>query len=173
MALPRTYDGQNCAIARSLEIIGERWTLLIVRDAFYGVTRFVDFRDHLDIPRAVLAERLALLVEHEVLTRVAGTSGRDEYALTAKGRRLWPVVWSLSTWGNAFYVQDGERRLTTHAACDTPIAADASCPNCRIVPDVAELILQPRPVEEGRRTDPVSVVLEQPHRMLEPIAVHA
>ena len=71
MALPRTYAGENCAVARSLEVIGERWTLLIVRDAFYGVCRFSDFRDHLGIPRAVLAERLNLLVEHEILARTA------------------------------------------------------------------------------------------------------
>ena len=62
MALPREYLGEDCALARALEIVGERWTLLIVRDAFYGVRRFSDFRDHLGIPRAVLTDRLNLLV---------------------------------------------------------------------------------------------------------------
>ncbi len=76
MALPRTYTGENCAVARSLEVIGERWTLLIVRDAFYGVCRFSDFRDHLGIPRAVLAERLNLLVEHEI-AGCGGALGAD------------------------------------------------------------------------------------------------
>jgi DNA-binding HxlR family transcriptional regulator len=78
MALPREYAGEDCPLARSLEIIGERWTLLIIRDAFYGVRRFSDFRDHLGIPRAVLAERLGLLVEHGILERSpapAGASG--------------------------------------------------------------------------------------------------
>ena len=80
MALPREYTGENCSIARALEVVGERWTLLIVRDAFYGVSRFSDFRDHLRIPRAVLAERLSLLVEHDILTRVTAASGRAPHA---------------------------------------------------------------------------------------------
>src|SRR5260370_37526144 len=104
MALPSTYAGENCAVARSLEVIGERWTLLIVRDAFYGVCRFSDFRDHLGIPRAVLAERLNLLVEHEILARTSAASGRDEYSLTEKGHRLWPTLWTLLSWGNEDYV---------------------------------------------------------------------
>jgi DNA-binding HxlR family transcriptional regulator len=70
-----------------LEIVGERWTLLIMRDAFYGVRRFSDFHSHLGIPKAVLAERLTFLVTEEVLTKVAG-----EYELTAKGRQLWPMI---------------------------------------------------------------------------------
>ena len=68
MALRREYDNEICPVARSLEVVGERWTLLIIRDAFYGVVRFSDFRAHLDIPPAVLSERLRLLVEHEILT---------------------------------------------------------------------------------------------------------
>ena len=67
--LGKDYIGQDCAIARSLEVIGERWTLLIVRDALYGVRRFKDFQEHLDVPKAVLAERLSTLVEHGILVR--------------------------------------------------------------------------------------------------------
>ena len=95
MGLPREYLDQECGLARSLEIVGERWTLLIIRDAFYGVRRFSDFRDHLGIPRAVLTERLNFLVEQGVLERLTASSGRDEYALTDKGVRLWPAIWSL------------------------------------------------------------------------------
>ena len=86
MALPREYTAESCPIARSLEIIGERWTLLIVRDAFYGVRRFSDFHAHLGIPKAVLADRLALLVAEGVLTKTSAASGHDEYVLTEKGR---------------------------------------------------------------------------------------
>jgi len=88
VALPREYAAESCPIARSLEIVGERWTLLVVRDAFYGVRRFSDFRAHLGIPKAVLSERLSLLVDQGVLTKAAGSRGRDEYVLTPKGRRL-------------------------------------------------------------------------------------
>ncbi len=100
MALRGEYDNELCPIARSLEVFGERWTLLIIRDAFYGVVRFTDFRAHLEIPSAVLIERLRLLVAHEIMTTSVGASGRSEYALTRKGELLWPVVWSIMNWGN-------------------------------------------------------------------------
>ena len=126
MALPREYAGENCSIARALEVVGERWTLLvIVRDAFYGVSRFSDFRDHLRIPRAVLTERLNLLVEHDILARVTAPSGRDEYSLTVKGRRLWPAIWSLITWGDEYYMAGGQRRRFTHAGCGGAVTAEA------------------------------------------------
>jgi DNA-binding HxlR family transcriptional regulator len=171
MALPREYTRQDCAVARSLEVIGERWTLLIVRDAFYGVTRFSDFRDHLDIPRAVLTERLNLLVEHGILARTAAASGRDEYALTEKGQRLWPIVRSLMAWGNEYYVPDGRRRSFTHAGCGGVISAAGSCATCGAEPGPAELVLNPRPrlASAPGRDDPVSQALSAPHRLLEPV----
>ena len=69
--LGREYERQDCSLARSLEVIGERWTLLIVRDAFYGVRRFTEFHEHLDIPKAVLSDRLKGLIEEGVLERRA------------------------------------------------------------------------------------------------------
>src|SRR6201996_7486183 len=95
MALPKDYTGEGCSLARALEVVGERWTLLIVRDAFFGVRRFSDFAAHLDIPRAVLTHRLAALVGAGVLAAAPGPHGHDEYSLTAKGLDLWPVVRSL------------------------------------------------------------------------------
>ena len=68
MPLPKDYSGQQCSLARALEIVGERWTLLIVRDAFFGVRRFGDFVAHLGIPRAVLADRLSSLTSEDVLS---------------------------------------------------------------------------------------------------------
>lgn len=108
MALPREYTGQACSIVRALEIVGERWTLLIVRDAVFGVRRFSDFLEHLGTPRAVLTERLEFLVREEVMTRVPGPGKRSEYELTAKGLALWPVVRSLSAWGDEFYAPEGQ-----------------------------------------------------------------
>src|SRR5689334_23473414 len=100
--LGNDYERQDCAIARALEAVGERWTLLIVRDAFFGVQRFSDFQAHLDIPKAVLSDRLAGLVEDGVLERVPDPEhgGRNLYRLTAAGRELWPALHALLAWGD-------------------------------------------------------------------------
>lgn len=165
MALPREYPSENCPIARSLEIIGERWTLLILRDAFFGVRRFSDFRDHLGIPKAVLADRLALLVGEKVLAKAG-----SDYTLTAKGRRLWPVLWSMVSWGDENYMEKPRRRTYVHADCDGVIDPDGRCGRCGQTPDVADLITHPprRPRNSGR-DDPVSQALRRPHRMLQEI----
>jgi DNA-binding HxlR family transcriptional regulator len=171
VALPRTYEGEVCAVARSLEVIGERWTLLIIRDAFYGVCRFSDFRDHLGIPRAVLTERLSLLVEHEILARTTAASGRDEYSLTEKGQRLWPTIWSLITWGNDYYVPSGLRRPFTHAGCGGEVGADGRCEDCRATPEPRELVVGPRRQQApgGDKRDLVSRALSVPHRLFDPM----
>src|SRR5260370_9158239 len=100
--LGKDYQRQDCALARALEVVGERWTLLIVRDAFHGVRRFSDFQAHLDIPRAVLAERLGGLVENGILEKRVDPAHarRSTYELTPAGRDLWPVAHSLVTWGD-------------------------------------------------------------------------
>src|SRR4029077_2267434 len=110
MALPREYTAESCPIARSLEIVGERWTLLIVRDAFYGVRRFSDFRAHLGIPKAVLADRLALLVAEGVVTKTSSGTRHDDDLLNDTRPRLWPTIWSLITWGNETYLEKPIRR---------------------------------------------------------------
>jgi DNA-binding HxlR family transcriptional regulator len=167
VALPREYTEEICPIARSLEIVGERWTLLIVRDAFYGVRRFSDFRAHLNIPKAVLSERLSLLLEEGVFAKEPG-GGREQYVLTAKGRRLWPAIWSLVSWGNENYVDQSHRRTYRHADCGGSIGPDRVCAKCGQVPDVADLVLHP-PRRPRDHDDAVSTVLRQPHRLLEPI----
>jgi DNA-binding HxlR family transcriptional regulator len=171
MALPREYTAESCPIARTLEIVGERWTLLIIRDAFYGVRRFSDFYAHLGIPKAVLAERLSLLVDEHVLARVAGGHGRTEYVLTPKGRRLWPTIWSMASWGNENYVERPERRSYRHAGCGGAIRTDGICSSCGQLPDVADLVVHPprRPAGRAVRDDPVSTALRRPHRMLQAI----
>src|SRR3954463_2348161 len=100
--LPRTYDDQNCSVARALEVLGDRWTLLVIRDAFLGVRRFDDFQRRLGIARNVLADRLARLTDEGMLERVAYQERpvRHEYRLTEKGIDLWPVVVSLLQWGD-------------------------------------------------------------------------
>ena len=94
----------SCAIARTLSVVGERWTLLILRDAFLGTTRFSQFRHSLGVAPDVLADRLATLVTHGVLTRAAyqepGSRAREEYRLTDAGRELRVVLGALQQWGD-------------------------------------------------------------------------
>src|SRR5215207_8178729 len=110
----------DCSVARTLEVVGEWWTMLIVRDAFFGVTRFDDFQRRLGIARNVLTARLDKLVEVGVLERVAYQERprRYEYRLTAKGRDLWPVLNALREWGDRWTAgDDGPPLDLVHRAC--------------------------------------------------------
>jgi DNA-binding HxlR family transcriptional regulator len=100
--LNRDYDGQNCSIARALEVVGERWTLLIVRDAFLGVRKFEEFQESLGIARNVLTDRLNRLVDEEILERVPYSERRYEYRLTKKGRDLDIALAGLRQWGDKY-----------------------------------------------------------------------
>jgi DNA-binding HxlR family transcriptional regulator len=102
--LRRDYEGQNCSIARTLEIVGERWTLLIVRDAFAGARRFEEFQESLGIARNILTERLNRLVEEGILERVLYSERpeRYEYRLTPKGRDLDVALTGLMQWGDKY-----------------------------------------------------------------------
>jgi DNA-binding HxlR family transcriptional regulator len=171
MTLPKDYAGERCSLARALEVVGERWTLLIVRDAFFGVRRFGDFAAHLDIPRAVLTQRLAALVEAGVLALVPGAHGHDEYALTGKGADLWPAVRALLAWGDEHYSAVGPRRVFRHAADDGDVAASGISAACGAMVGSADLVVAPGPglAAIAPKTDPVSAVLNAPHRLLQPI----
>jgi DNA-binding HxlR family transcriptional regulator len=100
--LKRTYEGQNCSIARALELVGERWTLLILRDAFLGLRRFDQFQASLGIAPSVLTDRLTRLVGEGILERTAYSERppRSEYRLTAKGRELAVPLLALMQWGD-------------------------------------------------------------------------
>src|SRR3954463_12818372 len=100
--LKRDYEGQDCSIARALEVVGERWTLLIVRDVFLGLHRFEQLQENLGIARNVLTERLGRLVDEGVLERVRYSERpeRFEYRLTQKGRDLHLALTRLRQWGD-------------------------------------------------------------------------
>ena len=102
--LKRDYEGQDCSIARALEIVGERWTLLIVRDAFRGLRRFEEFQTNLGVARNVLTDRLNRLVEEGILERVLYNERpeRYEYQLTDKGRDLNIALAGLRQWGDQY-----------------------------------------------------------------------
>src|SRR4051812_29533789 len=140
MALGKDYATQECSIARALEVVGERWTLLVVRDALYGVRRYNDFLVHLGIPRAVLASRLQTLTTEGVLEkrRYQESPPRDEYVVTDRGIALWPALRALSTWGRENY-DVAPMRIFRHADCGTELGPYGECPACKIhvpVPDV-------------------------------------
>lgn len=94
-------DSNPCPIARSLSVVGDRWTLLILRDCFVGTTRFDKFQESLGLTRHVLADRLAKLVEAGVLEKKAYAKARFDYRLTARGKALAPVLSHLFDWGKA------------------------------------------------------------------------
>src|SRR6201992_1950848 len=128
MSLASTYADRNCSLARSLEIVGERWTLLIIRDAFYGVRRFGDFVEHLDIPRAVLSDRLKDLVDNGVMVKATAPGrARADYELTEMGRELWPVVHGLTQWGDEHFASKGPPRFFEHVEDGGGGDSDAGC----------------------------------------------
>ena len=172
MALGKDYATQDCSIARALEIVGERWTLLIVRDALYGVRRYNDFLVHLGIPRAVLAARLQTLTTEGILVkhRYQQSPPRDEYVLTERGTALWPTLRALGLWGREHF---GERKLRSfrHAGCGTELGAYGECPACGIVVPVADVEMVPGPGLDPHPADPVGRALLRPKRLLEPLEV--
>jgi len=146
--LQRDYPNQVCSIARSLEVIGERWTLLIVRDAMIGAERFEDFQDSLGIASNVLTNRLKLLCEEGVLERVPDETrpGRPRYVLTDKGRELGPALIALIKWGDRHYpAPGGPPRLTRHAGCGGDVGADLRCDRCGQQVGRDQLELRPGP----------------------------
>jgi DNA-binding HxlR family transcriptional regulator len=122
--LKRDYEGQNCSIARALEVVGERWTLLIIRDAFLGLRRFDEFQASLGIARNVLTERLNRLVEEGILERVRYSERpeRYEYRLTAKGRELNIALAGLRQWGDQ-YLSEKPPRLLRRKEDKKPVVA--------------------------------------------------
>jgi DNA-binding HxlR family transcriptional regulator len=167
--LGKDYERQDCALARALEVVGERWTLLIVRDAFYGVRRFNDFQTHLDVPKAVLSDRLGWLVENEILERRPDPNhaGRHLYELTPAGRDLWPALYALLVWGSRH--RSPGSRVYKHAACGTGLNDAGYCTNCDVTPGPEDVLAEPRRGRAAVRDDPVAIALRAPHRLLEPV----
>ncbi len=171
MALGTDYPDQDCSLARALELVGERWTMLIVRDAFFGVRRFTDFTAHLDISKAILTRRLDRLVAAGVMQRTP-RGGHDDYTLTERGVELWPALFALTQWGARHASAGGPRRRFSHCPCRTDLAATGVCPACHTTPPPTEVDVRPaRTAARHRRDDPVSVALRSRHRLLTPLAL--
>jgi DNA-binding HxlR family transcriptional regulator len=144
--LNRNYDGQEaCSVAQTLEIIGERWTWLIIRDAFLGLTRFVEFEQSLGIARNVLTDRLNRLVDEGIFERVLYQErpARYEYRLTQKGSDLFTALNALRQWGDQ-YLSAKPMRLLRRKHDKTPvIAALVPKGTPTLTPDEIELVAGP------------------------------
>ena len=142
----RNYDGQeSCSVAQVLEIIGERWTWLIIRDAFLGVTRFIDFEQSLGIARNVLTDRLNRLVEEGIFERVLYQEHppRYEYRLTPKGSDLFTALNALRQWGDQ-YLSAKPMRLLRRKKDKTPVIAALVPEGARVLAsDEIELVPGP------------------------------
>jgi DNA-binding HxlR family transcriptional regulator len=126
------YDTQNCTIGAALAIVGEKWTFLVLREAFNGVRRFDDIRRRTGAPRQILSERLARLVEQDLLRKVPyrepGQRARSEYRLTEKGLALYPLIVALLEWGDTYAVgPDGPLVELAHRDCGAPVQLELHC----------------------------------------------
>ncbi len=146
-------DQMTCSLARTLSVIGDRWTMLILRDAFLGVRRFEDFEKDLKMPRHRLSERLRKLVEQDVFTRVQYQTRprRCEYRLTEKGVDLYPVIVSMLTWGDQWMADaDGPPVELIHRNCGKQIAPALKCPECDETIRAREMTARPGPALRKR-----------------------
>lgn len=131
--LGRSYDAQNCSAARALELVGERWSLLIIRDALFGgCSRFGDFQRSLGVAPNILAVRLDSFVAGGLMERRQYSEHPEhyEYLLTGKGRDLAPVIVALSAWGDQHAAPDGPPILFEHTACGREIQQQICCAAC-------------------------------------------
>lgn len=129
--LGKTYDTQVCSIARSLEMVGERWSLLIIRDALFArVTRFGDFQHNLGIATNVLTSRLESFVAAGIMER----DGAADYVLTPKGRALAVSLIALTEWGDEWASPIDPPILYRHSVCDNAVHAKVTCDACGTVP---------------------------------------
>lgn len=127
------YSKQSCSIAATLEVIGDPWTLLVIRDAFNGTTRFEQWQDQLGVARNVLASRLKSLVQHGVLEPrlYSERPPRNEYVLTRKGRDLSDVLITLHGWGSKHLYQDVDPGISfKHATCGAELSPRLACSCC-------------------------------------------
>jgi DNA-binding HxlR family transcriptional regulator len=131
--LHRDYPALDCSVAKALEVIGERWSLLIVRSVMHGNRRFGEMQESLGIARNVLSARLQRLVDEEILERRAYQESppRYEYFLTQKGLDLWPALIALLNWGDRYSPSpEDPRRLIVHKQCGGTVSERGICESC-------------------------------------------
>jgi DNA-binding HxlR family transcriptional regulator len=157
-----TYDAldwsvENCPIGRAMEILGERWTVVVLREVFSGIRRFDDLRIRTAIPRQVLSNRLATLVDHGILRRVPyrepGARQRDEYRLTEKGFDLYPLLIAIRDWGDKYLVgAEGSPLTITHRDCGAVVHTEIHCEAGHTVVSPRDAVSRPGPGARPRRS---------------------
>jgi DNA-binding HxlR family transcriptional regulator len=154
--LGRTYDSEVCSIARALEVVGERWSLLILRNAlFAGSTRYGEFQRSLGIATNILQDRLDGFVAAGIMERRRSAEQPEvsEYVLTAKGRDFAPALIALTEWGDRWAAPDGPPILYRHAACGSPVSVDLHCPTCGTTVRTEDIQALPGPGQTPERAD--------------------
>jgi DNA-binding HxlR family transcriptional regulator len=144
------YDSETCSIARTLALIGDRWTLLVLRDVANGVGRFDELTGHLGVARNVLSSRLARLAEAGLVERRAyrepGARERQEYRLSRSGRELVPILLALMQWGDKNLAgPEGPPAVVRHADCGAPIKVAVTCAEGHELGDASRVRVEPGP----------------------------
>lgn len=160
MHLRTTHDTSNCSIARTLDVVGEKWTILILREAWYGVARFADFEQILACPRNLLSQRLHKLVEEGVLAtepyQEQGERRRHQYILTAKGTRLIPALMALLEWGDEYMPDhEGPAVYVRHRECGGRVHLQMCCTGGHSIAKEAEAEPAPGPAFRHRASNSV------------------
>ena len=142
------WDRDNCAVGNTMAVIGERWTLLVLREAFLGVRRFEQLQRNTGVARNILSDRLNTLVAHGVLRREAYQERpvRYEYRLTAKGLDLYPILITLMAWGLRHAMDDSEPTMVLqHKTCGSTSMPHLACPDCGERVEAREMRALPGP----------------------------
>jgi DNA-binding HxlR family transcriptional regulator len=144
------FSTENCTVGRTMAILGERSTFVVLREIFNGVRRFDDIRRHTSIPRQVLADRLALLVGNGILRKepyqAPGSRVRHEYRLTEKGLDLYPVLVAIAAWGDRYLADpEGPPVEFAHRGCGGRMAVTLTCADGHRVDDRREVVPRPGP----------------------------
>lgn len=152
--LGRNYEAQICSIARSLEIIGERWSILILRNAmFAGMTRFSDFERSLGIAPNILARRLEFFLDEGIMAASKGASEHREYHLTEKGLQFKPALMALREWGDRWKAPLGPPVAVAHQDCGGKVEVRLRCAKCGKSPPLDHVHAQPTPAYAAYEED--------------------
>jgi DNA-binding HxlR family transcriptional regulator len=143
----RPFTGQNCSIAAALGVIGERWTLLVMREVLFGHRRFAEIRRNIGVAPNILTDRLQMLVDHGLLERRLYTEHPEsyEYMPTRKGVDVNPVITALMQWGDDYAAPNGAPRIPVHSACGHDAHPRLRCSHCGEIIKPSHLRVRPGP----------------------------